>query len=107
MDRLIPLHEALTFAETSPYDAALFLPGDGDWALDTPCAILAVAPYDDGESDPPFARHHGLRHALSVAQVQDIVANAREQVAEPTPEQLLTAFVFYDDRDAFITFGEG
>ena len=44
--------------------------------------------------------------SLSVAQVQDIIANAREQIAEPTPEQLLTAFLFYYDRDAFINFGE-
>jgi hypothetical protein len=107
MERLIPLREALTLAETSPYDAALFLPGDADWALDTPCAILAVDPFDDGEADPQFARQRGLRRALSVAQVQDIVANAREQIAEPKPEQLLTAFLFYYDQDAFITFGEG
>lgn len=107
MERLIPLREALTLAETSPHDAALFLPGDAGWALDTPCAILAVDPYDDGEADPPFARQRALRRALSIAQVQDIVANAREQIAELTPEQLLAAFLFYCDRDAFITFGEG
>jgi hypothetical protein len=107
MERLIPLREALTLAETSPYDAALFLPGDAVWAIDTPCAILAVDPYDDGAVDPPFARQHGLRHALSVAQIQDIVANAREQIDEPTPEQLLAAFLFYYDRDAFIDFGKG
>jgi hypothetical protein len=107
MERLIPLREALTLAEASPHDAALFLPGDGGWAIDTPCAILAVDPYDDGEADPPFARQWGLRRALSVAQFQDIVANAREQIAEPTPEQLLNAMLFYYDRDAFIDFGEG
>jgi hypothetical protein len=94
MERLIPLREALTLAETSPLDAALFLPGDAGWANDTPCAILGVDPDDDGEADPPFARHHGLRRALSVAQVQDIAANAREQIAEPTPEQVRAAFIF-------------
>ena len=107
MERLIPLREALTLAETSPHDAALFLPSDAVWAIETPCAILAIDPYDDGEVDPPFARQRGLRRALSVSQIQDIVANAREQIAEPTPEQLLAAFLFYYDRDAFIDFGKG
>lgn len=107
MERLIPLREALIFADTSPHDAALFLPDDVGWALDTLGAILAVDRYDDGQADPPFARQRGLRRALSMAQVQDIVANAQQQIADPTPEQLLTAFLFYHDRDAFITFGEG
>jgi hypothetical protein len=107
MERLISLREALAHAETSPHNAALFLADDAAWALDTPGAILAVDPYDDGEYDLPFARQHGLRHVLSVAQLQDIVANAREQIAEPTPGQLLAAFLFYFDRDAFIDFGMG
>jgi hypothetical protein len=107
MERLTTLREALEAADASPYDAALFLPPDEVWSLDTPCAVLEVDPHEEGEAPPPFARQHGLSRALSVAQVQDIVGNAHQQVAEPSPEQLLAAFLFYYDRDAFIVFGGG
>ncbi len=105
MGRLITLREALDLADDSPDDAALFLPPGGDWTLYTHCAILEVDRYDDSESPPPFARQNGLARALSVPQIQDIVINARQQVAEPSPEQLLAALLFYYRRDAFIILG--
>jgi hypothetical protein len=103
---LVTLHEALILADSLPTSSALFLPGDEEWSLDTPCAILEVDPYD-GSDVPLFAREHGLAYALSADQVQDVVDNAREQVATPTPEQVLAALRFYYDRDAFIVLGEG
>lgn len=105
MERLTTLREALETVDGAPYDAALFLPPAEVWSLDTPCAVLRVDPYDDSEAPPPFARQHELTRALSVAQVQDIVCNIRQQVAAPSPEQLLAAFLFYYDRDAFIVLG--
>ncbi|MEW4571523.1 hypothetical protein AB1L88_26930, partial [Tautonia sp. JC769] len=99
------LREVLETVDASPDDAALFLPPNDVWSLDTPCAVLEVDPYDDSESPPPFAQQHGLSYALNVPQVQDIVSNVRQQVAAPSPEQVLAAFLFYYDRDAFIDFG--
>ena len=107
MERLITLREALSVADSSRDDAALFLPLREVWSLDTACALLATDPYDDSEAPPKLAQDHGLGYALSVPQLQDIVSNARQQVAEPTPEQRLAAILFYDDRDAFIDFSGG
>lgn len=102
MERLTTLREALATVDGLPYEAALFLPSAEVWSLDTACAVLEVDPYEDGEAPPPFAQQHGLSCALSVAQVQDIACNIRQQVADPSPEQLLAAFLFYYYRDAFI-----
>ena len=107
MERLITLREALSLADSSPDDAALFLPLGEAWSLDTACALSETDPYEDSEAPPKLAQDHGLGYALSVPQLQDIVSNARQQLAEPTAEQLLAAFLFYYDRDAFIDFSDG
>lgn len=107
MTSLTTLRRALEMADASPFEAALFLPPDEVWTLETRCAVLEADPYDDSESPPPFAKQNGLGYALSVSQVQEIVGNARQQVVTPSSDQLLAAFLFYFDRDAFIVFGGG
>jgi hypothetical protein len=105
MELLVRLQEALSLADHSPLQTALFLPPGVKWNLETPCALLEIDPYDDSEDSPPFAQEHRLRHTLRASQLQDILENAREQLANPAPEQLLAAFLFYWDRDAYIDFG--
>lgn len=51
---------------------------------------------------PEFARRHGLSETLSISVAQDIVGNARLQKAEATPAELVEAFNFYWEHDAFI-----
>lgn len=85
-------------------DAALYLPDDEAWGLETRGAVLDEDPYDENDPVPLFALQHGLRRVLSVPQCQDIIANARAQVKLPTLDQLLSAFLFYYDHDAFICF---
>jgi hypothetical protein len=81
----------------------LYLPMDEVWQLETKCAVLAQS---DLDGVPDVAQQNGLSYALGIAAVQDIVANAREQIASASLAQLLQAFLFYYDHDAFITFGE-
>lgn len=107
MGHLTTLREALELADASADHAALFLPKDEVWSLDTTCALLEVDPFDDSEAPQPLVQRHGLGYALSVPQVQDILSNARQQLAAPSSEQLLAAFQFYYDHDAFIDFGSG
>lgn len=42
--------------------------------------------------------------ALRLADVEDIVANARAQKPAASEAELLEAFLYYYDNDAFITF---
>lgn len=51
---------------------------------------------------PALALRHSLSMTLSVADAQDIVANARLQKAEASPAELVAAFNFYWEHDAFI-----
>jgi hypothetical protein len=53
---------------------------------------------------PDIAKEKDLMEALSVGQVQEIVANAKSQNANVSDERLLEAFLYYYDNDAFITF---
>jgi hypothetical protein len=104
---MITLGEALKLADDLPTGAALFLPLSEPWKLDTPCAWLEADLYDTSDVSPPFAQQHGLGQTLSVFQVEDIVSNARQQVVEPSLDQLLAAFLFYYNRDAFIDLTGG
>jgi hypothetical protein len=81
----------------------LYLPMDDVWELETRCAVLA---WSDLDGVPDLAQQSGLSYALGIAAVQDVIANAREQIASVSLAQLLEAFLFYYDHDAFITFGE-
>lgn len=69
-------------------------------------AVLSnpVDRYADEPPDPEIAVRNGLGRALQVAQVQDIVDNARQQRPRASDGELVEAFLFYYDRDAFIDF---
>jgi hypothetical protein len=101
---VISLLDVLLTAGEFPGDTRLFLPLDVVWNLEMPCAVLPVDPYAETDAAPELARKNGLRYALQMPQVQDVVANARLQREKLTPEMLLRAFLFYYDRDAFIDF---
>lgn len=79
----------------------LYLPMDEVWNLNTRCAVL---PQSDLDGVPDIAQQNGLSYALGIAAVHDVVANAREQDANVSVAQILEAFLFYYDHDAFITF---
>src|SRR5262245_21095588 len=81
----------------------LYLPTDEVWRLETRCSVLEES---DVDAVPNMAQQNGLSYALGMAAVQDIVANARAQSRAVSLEQLLEAFLFYYDNDAFIDFGE-
>jgi hypothetical protein len=101
---LTRLGEVLSAADRLPLDADLFLPFDEVWGPDTRCAVASVDRYADEPVLPDLAARNGLGRALQVAQVQDIVDNARQQLPRAKSEDLVEAFLFYYDRDAFIDF---
>lgn len=74
------------------------------WALDTEGAFFEDV--DDAAADvaPAMAAQPGWKVTLDSATIEDIVINAHDQVDEPSVAQLLDAFVFYVENDAFILF---
>jgi hypothetical protein len=98
MKRLVHLSDILIGAKTYSGSDSLFLPMNEKWGLST--AGLLVTEDEDSEE----IEHAGLiyEYAVGLETVQDIIANAEQQYAEPTPAQLLIAFCYYYDHDAYV-----
>ncbi|AJY62585.1 DUF7716 domain-containing protein [Burkholderia glumae] len=101
---LTVLGDVLTNVSEFAWDHALFMPHGVDWVPSTTCAILDP---DDFENEanperPQFAVEHSLHYALGVQVVQGIVENARLQRPDATVSDLVDAFIFYYDNDAYV-----
>jgi len=86
----------------------LFLSKTEPWALDSAAIIKAteeVPPEEEDDESAGYPREvleRGFVATLPMTTVEDVVANARQQLATISAEQLLEAFLFYYDNDAFI-----
>lgn len=82
---------------------ALFLPKEEVWELDTEGLIWDLDDVED-ESDevPKVAMDLGLIYALSIQDIQDIVYNAKQQKENVSADDLLEAYLYYYDNDAYI-----
>jgi hypothetical protein len=85
---------------------SLYLPADGLWDKNSRCCVLDPEDCEEEDDEPVFARQNGLKYALSVNTVQQIVDNAREQIPDVDIDGLMEAFFYYYDNDAFIEFSE-
>ncbi|MBP3351512.1 MAG: hypothetical protein J6L65_03820 [Lachnospiraceae bacterium] len=82
---------------------ALFLPKEEVWELDTEGLIWDPDDVED-ESDevPKAAMDLGLIYALSIQDIQDIVYNAKQQKENVSADDLLEAYLYYYDNDAYV-----
>lgn len=72
------------------------------WTLNTEGAFAPYSDDPDEDTVPDVAKQHGWRITLDSATIEDVVINAHDQVDDPSFAQLLDAFVFYVENDAFI-----
>ncbi|TCW76833.1 hypothetical protein C5O80_35215 [Burkholderia sp. SRS-46] len=79
----------------------LYLPPT-PWTLDTEGAFALDTKDEDEPITPDIAKQPGWRITLASSTIEDIVINAHDQVDDPSLSQLLDAFVFYVENDAFI-----
>jgi hypothetical protein len=99
----VTIREVLVKADV--FQGWLYLP-DKPWLLDTEGIFVR----EDLDADPsaPFPpvvlSPCQLKEALDAASIEDIISNAEQQLAKPTLENLLEAFLFYMENDAFIEF---
>jgi hypothetical protein len=95
------LADVLAEVHSAPLTHALFVKGARPWKIDSPCQLqdTSIADFDEGA----LARE-GFRYVLGVADVQDIVLNATEQKPSVSAADLVRAFNYYVDNDAFINF---
>jgi hypothetical protein len=100
---LTTLGQALENVEDLASGHALYLPARSRWSEDSECAVLDPDDVEDNEEEPQEARERGLRYALDVATVRDVLLNLREQGAKPDLPLLTRAVYYYYDHDAFLT----
>ena len=103
--KLYKLADVLNRSEKYPWNYALYLPFDEVWTKDTRSAVLD--PNNITATTHSFIQKEGLKYALTIQTLQDIVINAREQIPAVSIEHLLDAFLHYYDNDAFIDFANG
>jgi hypothetical protein len=107
MSTMVSLSEVLEHIEELDWQLALFLNPEEEWTLLTPCAILDPDDVEDDEDEEPlYAQENGLTYALDVNRVKGIVRNARGQKSNCTADDLLQAFLFYYDHDAYLDFAK-
>ncbi|CQR56687.1 hypothetical protein JI735_29205 [Paenibacillus sonchi] len=103
MEKLITLKKILNNIEQFEWSDALFLPADETWDLDTKGAIIDPDDVeDDSDEVPEFAKKNNLMYALDIQTIKGIIKNALVQKVECTDEDLIEAFLYYYDNDAFI-----
>jgi hypothetical protein len=61
-------------------------------------------PPDSDAYLPEQARKNGWIEALDGASIEDVLENVRAQLGKPSLDQLLSAFIFYYENDAFLEF---
>lgn len=104
MENKVSLKELLWDAEAFPWNEHLYMRRGEEWSLASDCFLFDLDDLADDEDDPQTAEENGLECVLSVADVQDIAANLREQNRNCTAEELFAAFVFYYENDAFFEY---
>jgi len=99
------LKHVLEQVESFPWTHALYADRTVPWSLQTKCLVHDP---DDVASDdddlPEIVVAAEMQDVLEIQDVKDIVANAKAQRPDVTLDELLQAFVFYIERDAFIAF---
>jgi hypothetical protein len=101
---VVSLRELLLHPERFPSDQLLFLPRGIGWTLDTRGVVVDATELEIDPADRDAELGNGMKYALSLSQVGEIVENARDQRDGLTGEELLRAFLYYFDHDAFIRF---
>lgn len=101
LNKIIKFRNVLLYSEKFELSDALLLIRDNN----SECTVLDP---DDVENDideePKFAAENNMKYALSMQDLQGIVDNAYHQNPNCKENDLLQAFLFYYDHDAFITF---
>ena len=82
---------------------ALFLPEDEVWDKNTKGMVLDPNDVEDDEDEvPKEAKEKQLMYTLNIQTMQGIVKNVEQQNHNYTEDDLVEAFLYYYDNDAYI-----
>ena len=89
--------------EKFKWSDALFLPEDEVWEKDTEGMVLDPDDVEDDDDDVPReAKEKHLMYALNIQTIQLIVKNLEQQNHHYSEGDLMEAFLYYYNNDAYI-----
>ena len=86
-----------------PWNYVVYLPA-GPPALDTECIVLDPDDIGPNHEAPVDAVDLGFEEGLGIDDIRSIKENAQFQGKKPTEIEMLQAFAYYLENDAFIKF---
>lgn len=107
MPDYVSLRDVLAHPENLPARHRLYLPEGEAWTFETKGLVLDPNTADEDEDLPPAAKSAALQPALGVREILSVIRNLRSELlargrGEPQASEVLQAFLFYFDNDAFI-----
>jgi hypothetical protein len=99
----ISLAQVLWSINDLPWDYALYIPiADTSWTEDMKCMVLDPETTNNPDDDPDEAKSNGLKYALTIGEVQDVVENIKAQKHNAEIGLIIKALNFFYENDAFI-----
>lgn len=103
METIFKLSFILRHIKDFTWSDALFLPENEVWCGITDGMVLEPDDVEEEEDEiPEIAKKGHLIFVLSIQTLQSIIENAYEQKNNCTEDELLRAFLYYYDNDAYI-----
>ncbi|MCA5005241.1 DUF7716 domain-containing protein [Sphingobacterium bovistauri] len=97
------IYAVLVDTENNP-EGWLYLPNSSNnWNLET-IGIFVNDEFSEEEEQTQELLDNGWIETLEAAMIEDVVYNAKEQKEDATPDELLEAFIYYFENDAFKEF---
>lgn len=104
MNNMYKLAFVLENIDKFKWSDALFLPEDEEWNKDTEGMVLDPDDVEEDDDIPKEAKERKLMYALSIQTIKSIIQNISQQKSEISEEELVEAYLFYYDNDAYINF---
>lgn len=108
MDNPVPFKDVIRRIDSYSTKCWVYLSEEESWKPESPCLVLQsdeVPPEEEDDPDagvPEIAKKLKMMQTVTVAEVQDIVANCKMQKSDASDETLFEAFIYYYDNDAYI-----
>lgn len=102
---LVSIRDVLLFPENNPDTWFYLPPNQAEWNLDTEGVFSLDSSDFSPDSDaylPEQVRKNGWIETLDAASIEDVLENVKAQLDKPSLDQLLSAFIFYYENDAFL-----
>ncbi|MCC8423197.1 DUF7716 domain-containing protein [Photorhabdus thracensis] len=105
--KLVSISDVLSTPENNSSEWFCLPPDQNSWTLETEGVFSlssADFPPDSDDYLPKQVKENGWIEVLDGGTIEEVVANTKAQLDNPSLNDLLKAFIFYFENDAFMEF---